>query len=176
LIKNGMADRPLDQLELLKSKDSNAFTQVVRAHQQAIYRLAYRLTGNVEDAMDLTQEVFLRAYRSLPGFRGESDIKTWLYRIAINTGSSWRKREKAIVQMDEALDVPAPGEDNELRMAVREAVESLPFKQRSVFVMHHYEGFKHEEIAGITGRSTGSVKANYFQAVAKLKRKLEGFL
>lgn len=171
-----MADRPLDQLELLKSKDSNAFTEVVRAHQQAIYRLAYRLTGNVEDAMDLTQEVFLRAYRSLPGFRGDSDIKTWLYRIAINTGSSWRRRDKPTVQIDEALEVPAPEEDSDLKIAVRDAVDSLPYKQRSVFVMHLYQGLKHEEIAGITDRSVGSVKANYFQAVAKLKRKLEGFL
>lgn len=171
-----MPDRPLDQLELLKSKDSNAFTEVVKAHQQAIYRLAYRLTGNVEDAMDLTQEVFLRAYRSLPKFRGDSDIKTWLYRIAINTGSTWRRRDKPTVQMDEALEVPAPAEDNELKLAVKQAVESLPYKQRSVFVMHHYEGLKHEEIAGITNRSVGSVKANYFQAVAKLKRKLAGFL
>ncbi len=160
----------------LNSKDSNAFTEVVRSHQQAIYRLAYRLTGNVEDAMDLTQEVFLKAYRSLAGFRGDSDIRTWLYRIAINTGSTWRRKEKNLVQIDEALEVPAPGEDNELGMAVKEAVESLPFKQRSVFVMHHYQGLKHEEIAKITERSVGSVKANYFQAVAKLKRKLEGYL
>lgn len=171
-----MADRPLDQLDLLKSKDSNAFTEVVRAHQQAIYRLAYRLTGNVEDAMDLTQEVFLRAYRSLEKFRGESDIKTWLYRIAINTGSSWRKKSKPIVQLDEAFEVQAPGEDNELRVAVKEAVEGLPYKQKAVFIMHHYQGLKHEEIAEITDRSVGSVKANYFQAVAKLKSKLEGFL
>lgn len=171
-----MADRPLDQLDLLKSKDSNAFTEVVRAHQQAIYRLAYRLTGNVEDAMDLTQEVFLRAYRSLEKFRGESDIKTWLYRIAINTGSSWRKKSKPTVQLDEAFEVQAPGEDNELRVAVKEAVEGLPYKQKAVFIMHHYQGLKHEEIAEITDRSVGSVKANYFQAVAKLKSKLEGFL
>lgn len=171
-----MADRSLDQLDLLKSKDSNAFTEVVRAHQQAIYRLAYRLTGNVEDAMDLTQEVFLRAYRSLEKFRGESDIKTWLYRIAINTGSSWRKKSKPTVQLDEAFEVQAPGEDNELRVAVKEAVEGLPYKQKAVFIMHHYQGLKHEEIAEITDRSVGSVKANYFQAVAKLKSKLEGFL
>lgn len=171
-----MADQPPETLELLKSKDSNAFTQVVRAHQQAIYRLAYRLTGNVEDAMDLTQEVFLRAYRALPGFRGQSDIKTWLYRIAINAGSSWRKREKPAVQLDEAFEVPAPAEDQELRVAVREAVDGLPTKQKAVFVMHHYEGLKHEEIADITDRSVGSVKANYFQAVAKLKKKLEGYL
>jgi len=126
--------------------------------------------------MDLTQEVFLKAYQALPGFRGDSDIKTWLYRIAINTGSSWRKREKPNVQLDEALEVPAPQDDLGLRMAVKEAVDALPFKQKAVFVMHHYQGLKHEEIAEITHRSVGSVKANYFQAVAKLKRKLEGFL
>ncbi len=171
-----MADRPLDQLELLKSKDSNAFTEVVRAHQQAIYRLAYRLTGNVEDAMDLTQEVFLRAYRALPGFRGDSDIRTWLYRIAINTGSSWRRRMKVTAPLDQAFEVPAPEENADLKIAVRDAVDSLPHKQKTVFVMHHYQGLKHEEIAGITDRSVGSVKANYFQAVAKLKRKLESFL
>jgi RNA polymerase sigma-70 factor (ECF subfamily) len=171
-----MADQPQDTLERLKSKDSNAFTEAVRANQQAIYRLAYRLTGNVEDAMDLTQEVFLRAFRALPGFRGDSDIRTWLYRIAINAGSSWRKREKVFAPLDQALEVPSPKEDPELRMAVRDAVEALPYKQKAVFVMHHYQGLKHEEIAGITDRTVGSVKANYFQAVAKLKRKLEGFL
>jgi len=171
-----MSDQPLHTLQLLKSRDSSAFAQVVRTHQQSIYRLAYRLTGNVEDAMDLTQEVFLKAYQALPGFRADSDIKTWLYRIAINTGSSWRKREKPNVQLDEALEVPAPQDDLGLRMAVKEAVDALPFKQKAVFVMHHYQGLKHEEIAEITHRSVGSVKANYFQAVAKLKRKLEGFL
>lgn len=166
----------MDLLQRLNLKDANTFTEAVRQHQHAIYRLAYRLTGNVEDAMDLTQEVFVKAYRALPSFRGDSDIKTWLYRIALNTGSSWRKRQRPTLPLDEALELPAPDSPPELSIAVNEAVQSLPYKQRTVFVLHHYQGLKHEEIAAMTKRSVGSVKANYFQAVAKLKGKLEKYL
>lgn len=152
--------------------------ELVAGRQKAIYRLAYRLTGNVEDAKDLTQEVFIRAYKGLQGFRGDSDIKTWLYRIAINLGSSWRRKENQVygVSLDEIPEPPAPeGGQSELAKAVKKAVEELPYKQRTVFVMHHYEGFKHEEIARITGRTEGSVKANYHQAVQKLKEALKEY-
>jgi RNA polymerase sigma-70 factor (ECF subfamily) len=151
---------------------------VVTDHQKAIYRLAYRLTGNVEDAKDLTQEVFLRAYKGLKTFRGDSEVKTWLYRIAINLGSSWRKKESKNYSVS-LEEIPEPqsseNEQSELAKAVKNAVEALPYKQRTVFVMHHYEGLKHEEIAGITGRSEGSVKANYHQAVQKLKEALKEY-
>jgi RNA polymerase sigma-70 factor, ECF subfamily len=152
--------------------------EVIEANSQAIYRLCYRLAGNVEDAKDLTQEVFIRAYRGLDDFKGQSEIKTWLYRIAINLGSSWRKKESiSSISLDEIPEPPAPeSQDSPAVRAVKKAVQELPYKQRMVFVMHQYEGFKHEEIAKITGRSEGSVKANYHQAVEKLKIKLKDLI
>ena len=152
--------------------------EVIASNSQAIYRLCYRLTGNVEDAKDLTQEVFIRAYKGLDGFRGQSEIKTWLYRIAINLGSSWRKKEVfSSISLDEIPEPSAPdGQDSDKVRAVKKAVSELPYKQKMVFVMHQYEGFKHEEIAKITGRTEGSVKANYHQAVEKLKISLKDLI
>jgi RNA polymerase sigma-70 factor, ECF subfamily len=172
-----MAD-PLQQtIERFQSGDQAAFNEIVRAYQRDIYNLAYRLTGNAEEAKDITQDAFLRAYKSLPGFRGDSSVKTWLFRIAINLGNDWRRKLfKAPVPFDQVAEPSAPERDNELARAVKRAVSALPYKQRTVFVMHHYQGFKHEEIAQITKRSVGSVKANYFQAAVKLREQLQGFL
>ncbi len=168
----------MNAIQEVKAGNTSSFNEIVRAHQQGIYRLCYRLTGNVEDAKDLTQEVFIKALKGIGGFKGESDIRTWLYRIAINTGSTWRKKN-----LNQPLSFEVTGEiadrktpDVLLQRKVSEAVDSLPYKQRSVFVMHHYEGYKHDEIARITDRSPGSVKANYFQAVQKLKEKLKDFV
>lgn len=167
----------MNAIQEVKAGKTSSFNEIIRAHQQGIYRLSYRLTGNVEDAKDLTQEVFIKALKGIQGFRGDSDIKTWLFRIAINTGSTWRRKNS-----NQPISFEQSGEiaDNKtrdvlLQKRVSAAVESLPFKQRSVFVMHHYEGYKHEEIANITDRSLGSVKANYFQAVQKLKEKLKDY-
>ena len=172
-----MSESLINAIQEVKAGNHSSFNEVIRAHQQGIYRLSYRLTGNVEDAKDLTQEVFIKALKGIGGFRGESDIKTWLYRIAINTGSTWRRKN-----LNQPLSFEVTGEvadsktrDVLLQRKVSEAVDSLPYKQRSVFVMHHYEGYKHDEIAKITNRSLGSVKANYFQAVQKLKEKLKVF-
>ncbi|MCU0607482.1 MAG: sigma-70 family RNA polymerase sigma factor [Candidatus Edwardsbacteria bacterium] len=172
-----MTEQLQHAVERFQAGDRSAFNEIVRAHQREIYNLSYRITGNAEEAKDLTQDAFLRAFKALPGFRGDSSVRTWLYRIAINLGSDWRRKLfKAPLQLDEAADPPAPERDAGLALAVKRAVASLPFKQRTVFVMHHYQGFKHEEIARITKRSVGSVKANYFQASAKLRKQLQGYL
>ncbi len=172
-----MTEQLQHAVERFQAGDRSAFNEIVRAHQREIYNLAYRLTGNAEEAKDLTQDAFLKAFKALPGFRGDSSVKTWLYRITINLGSDWRRKLfKAPLQLDEAADPPAPERDAGLALAVKRAVASLPYKQRTVFVMHHYQGFRHEEIARITNRSVGSVKANYFQASAKLRKQLQGYL
>ena len=175
-----MADQHQDAVQRFKAGQASAFNEIVRAHQQGIYRLAYRLTGTVEDAKDLTQEAFIRAYRGLPGFRGDSDIGTWLYRITINLGRTWRRRQgtppSSLDGAGELPDGPEGPEDRELRNAVKQAVFELPEKQRLAFTLHHYQGYQHQEVAKLTGRSVGSVKANYFQAVQKLRQKLESFL
>lgn len=167
---------PLDiAIQEVREGSTSSFNQVFHAHQQDIFRLCFRLTGSTEDAQDLTQEVFIRALKGIKTFRGDSDIKTWLYRIAINLGSTWRRQNLGqTVSMKETGDLEDTKQpDLMLQKRISQAVESLPFKQRAVFVMHHYEGYKHEEIARITDRSLGSVKANYFHAVQKLKDKLQ---
>ena len=173
-----MADQLQPAIERFKTGDRNAFNEIVRAHQRDIYNLAYRLTGNREEAKDLTQDVFLRAYRALHNFRGDSSIKTWLFRITINQGNSWRRKLfKRPLPLDDAEQVAFhQNDDPGLALAVKRAVAALPYKQRSVFVMHHYQGLKHEEIAQITDRTVGSVKANYFHAAEKLREQLKGYL
>jgi RNA polymerase sigma-70 factor, ECF subfamily len=173
-----MAEQLQPAIERFKAGDPAAFNEIVRAHQRDIYNLAYRLTGNSEEAKDLTQDAFLRAYRALHNFRGDSSIKTWLYRITINLANSWRRKLfRQPLQLNDAAEVEAhQNEDPGLSLAVRRAVGALPYKQRSIFVMHHYQGLKHEEIAQITDRTVGSVKANYFHAVEKLRQQLKGYL
>ena len=173
-----MAEQLQPAIERFKSGDPAAFNEIVRAHQRDIYNLAYRMTGNRDEAKDLTQDVFLRAYRALPGFRGDSSLRTWLYRITINQANSWRRKlfKRPLPLADAEQVAFHQNEDPGLALAVKRAVAALPHKQRSVFVMHHYQGLKHEEIALVTDRTVGSVKANYFHAVEKLREQLKGYL
>lgn len=158
---------------------SDAFAHIVGRHQRAIYQLCYRYVGRHEDANDLTQEVFLRAYRGLKTFRGRASLTTWLYRIGVNVCLN-RVTSKA-VRLDQAsplesLDVissiesPADAVLREERAErVRAAIAQLPPKQRATLVLRVYEELSHEEIAKVLGTSVGACKANLFHALNKLR-------
>jgi RNA polymerase sigma-70 factor (ECF subfamily) len=145
-----------------------------------VYRLCYRYVNNHEDAHDAAQEAFLRAYRAIGSFRGDSAFSTWLYRIAVNTCLNFRAaRKPAADELPDALADPRPGaqakvERDERSQRVREAVSRLPEKQRATVILKVYHDLTHEEVAGILGSTVGTVKANLFHALGNLRKTLGG--
>ena len=159
----------------------DAFGVIVDRHRRSVYQLCYRFVGNHEDASDLSQEVFLRAFRGLKGFKGQASLATWLYRIGVNTCLN---RVSANVPATEPLDArphQSVGDDpstslirDERRARVRAAIARLPRKQRATLILRAYQELSHREIAEILGSSVGAVKANFFHALGNLKKILEG--
>ena len=169
-------------IEACLGGDSSAFDALVVRHQKTIHRVCYRFTGNTEDAADLTQEVFVKAYRSLPKFRGTSAFSTWLYRIAVNACLSFKaSRKNRWEEWDEDHDLVAGGPsidevlDARLRArSVRGALDRLPEKQRLTVIMKVLEERTHAEVADLLGSSVGTVKANLFFAIRNLRKNLGG--
>jgi RNA polymerase sigma-70 factor (ECF subfamily) len=159
---------------------SEAFAVIVERHRRSVYQLCYRFVSNHEDASDLAQDVFVRAYRGLHGFRGTSSLATWLYRIGVNVCLN-RVSVKApqTESIDEQQHVDARAESAPERMLrgeraarVRAAIAQLPRKQRATLILRIYHEMSHQEIAGVLGSSVGAVKANFFHALGNLKKLL----
>jgi RNA polymerase sigma-70 factor (ECF subfamily) len=176
-----MAVSELDEQQLvdacLAGRDG-AFDLVVERHRRTVYQLCYRFMGNHEDAADLSQEVFLRAYRGLKNFRGGSSLATWLYRIGVNVCLNKVSVKKPITEdIDARQHVDAVHEsqvDRVLReeraVRVRAAIAQLPPKQRATLVLRMYQELSHEEIARVLDSSVGAVKANFFHAMGNLRK------
>jgi RNA polymerase sigma-70 factor (ECF subfamily) len=158
-----------------------AFDVIVERHQRHVYQLCYRFAGNHEDASDLAQDVFLRAYRGLHTFKGNSAFSTWLYRIGVNVclnrlGS--RAQKWTTLDAADRPDFRAERADarllrGERAAEVRAAIARLPKKQRAALVLRVYHDLPHDQIAEIVGTSVGAVKANFFHALANLKKLLK---
>jgi RNA polymerase sigma-70 factor (ECF subfamily) len=167
-------------IEACLSGDVSAFDALVVRHQKSIHRVCYRFTGNTEDAADLTQEVFIKAYRSLPKFRGTSAFSTWLYRIAVNACLSFkavRKNRTEEWNEDQEREAPGPGIEETLDArasvrGVRAALDTLPEKQRLTVIMKVLEERTHAEVAEMLGSTVGTVKANLFFAIRNLRKQL----
>jgi RNA polymerase sigma-70 factor (ECF subfamily) len=165
-----------EAVEACQRGEREAFDRLVERYQRDIYRLCYRYVNNHEDASDMAQEVFLKAYRAIDRFRGDSSFSTWLYRIAVNTCLNFRSGRKPMTQeLSDAL--PDHGasaserlEGEESAARVREAVSRLPEKQRATVILKIYHDLTHEEVAGILGSTVGTVKANLFHALGKLRK------
>jgi RNA polymerase sigma-70 factor (ECF subfamily) len=160
--------------------EREAFDRLVTRYQRDVYRLCYRYVNNHHDANDLAQEAFLRAYRALPRFRGDSAFSTWLYRIAVNACLNFRAARRP--ETEALSDTLADGarsaaerlaQEQDARR-VREAVSRLPEKQRATLILRTYHELRHDEIAAILGSSVGTVKANLFHALGNLRRLLAG--
>jgi RNA polymerase sigma-70 factor (ECF subfamily) len=165
-----------DAVEACRRGEREAFDRLVLRYQREVYRLCYRFVNNHEDANDLAQEVFLRAWRAIARFRGESSFSTWLYRIAVNACLNFRAlRRPSTQELPEGLPDPLPGaearllSDDEARR-VREAVARLPEKQRATLILKVYHERTHEEVAEILGSTVGTAKANLFHALGNLRR------
>jgi RNA polymerase sigma-70 factor (ECF subfamily) len=171
--------------------DRKAFEMIVRKHQQPLFNYIGRLVGEQEMALDFTQEVFLRAYASLPSYRPEFKFTTWLYRIASHfIIDHWRKRRPMMLSLDQPLNSgeegrcldaadPAPStaerlETAELRQRIEGGLKKLPPEQRELFVLRHVSGFSYEEIAEIKKQPVGTIKSKVFKAKETLRRLLGG--
>jgi RNA polymerase sigma-70 factor (ECF subfamily) len=167
-------------LAAARAGDTRAFDRLVERHQRSVYRLCYRMAQNADDAADLTQDVFVRAFRAIRSFRGDSAFATWLYRIALNTCRSYRSsRRPPHEELTEWSAVAKPQvmaqmERDERARVVRDAVARLPEKQRATLILKIYQEMTHEQIAATLGTSVGTAKANLFHALAGLRRMLAG--
>lgn len=159
---------------------AGAFDVIVDRHRRAVYQLCYRFVGNHEDASDLSQDVFLRAFRGLRNFKGQSSLGTWLYRIGVNVCLN---RLSAKVPVNEPIEKHQYMDDNaespsermlrgERALQVRAAITRLPRKQRAALILRMYHDMSHQEIADTLGSSVGAVKANVFHALQNLKKLL----
>jgi RNA polymerase sigma-70 factor, ECF subfamily len=157
----------------------DAFDLIVERHRRAVYQVCFRFVNNHEDANDMAQDVFVRAWRGLRNFKGQSALSTWLYRIAVNVCLN-RVSAKRIAS--EPIDEGEGFEDTRIEGAahamlreerattVRRAIRSLPPKQRATLIMRTYHDMSHQQIADILGSSVGAVKANFFHALSNLKK------
>jgi len=157
-----------------------AFDLVVERHRRPVYQICYRFMGNHEDASDLSQDVFLRAYRGLKAFKGNAALGTWLHRIAVNTCLN---RVALKTPKGEPLGETEPADTtsetptermlrDERAVRVRAAVAKLPAKQRAALILRTYQEQSHQEIADALGTSVGAAKANVFHALQNLKKLL----
>ena len=176
-----------------KEGDQTAFAELVKRYESKIYNLAYKMMGNREDAVDVLQEVFLDAYKSLSHFKKEAKFSTWLYRIATNVClMKLRKRKaKAVISLDEPLltkegeqprEIPdwstnpeAVVLNEELKQVMDEAIESLPPAYKSVFVLRDLEGLSNAETGKVLGESVAAVKSRLHRARLFLRERLSHY-
>jgi RNA polymerase sigma-70 factor (ECF subfamily) len=182
----------LDNVKFLVKRsqkgDTGAFEQLVTMYQDRIYALSYQLTGNYADAQDLAQNVFIRAYRALPGFRNEADFGTWLHRIAVNLSINEKRRKKPDVSLDNPVqtdegemprlvasngDSPEEAyEKKEFSNMVREALWELSEEHRAVLVLREMQGYSYDEIAQMLDCTLGTVKSRINRARQALKKQI----
>ncbi len=180
-------------IHLAQNGDDEAFTELVRIHDQRVLQFALSMLGNMQDAQDVYQESFLRAYLKITSFRFESEFSTWLNRIVMNMSLNRIRQRKvkrffSIEQKKEAeeyWDIPEKQEDQndpeqlllsrEFFANVTEQLSCLPPRQRSVFVMKHLHGYKISEIAETLQMAPGTIKNQLFRAVRKLRKSLKEF-
>ena len=161
--------------------DPRAERALYDAHVDRVYRLVYRMVGDLHRAQDYTQEAFVRAFRRLADFRGESALSTWICSIAVsvtlNGLRSLRRAREREVGLDEApaLGVRPSTAEPDLKTRMRQAIDGLPDGYRTVFVMHDVEGYTHQEIAETLGVQPGTSKAQLFRARARLREALADF-
>jgi RNA polymerase sigma-70 factor (ECF subfamily) len=169
--------------------DVDSFNQLVSRWERTIYALAYRTLGREEDARDVVQEAFLRAYRGLRGFKGEAKFSSWLYRITLNLCRDWIRRERRapVVQPPEGVDAvdladsqAAPAESveelvarREMSRAVSRAMAELPEEQRTAILLKEYHGLTFQEIADQLNCPLSTVKTRLYQGLSVLRRRLD---
>ena len=167
--------------------DAESFNQLVLRWERPIFALAYRTIGREEEARDVCQETFLRAYRALPRFRREAKFSSWIYRIALNLCRDWMRRERRAPMMQppedvDLMDIAVAAEPSEsiedlvarrdLTRLVEQAMAYLPEEQRTAIVLKEYQGLTFQEIADVVGCPLSTVKTRLYQGLTVLRREL----
>lgn len=173
-----VSDEDHAHIEQALSGDARAFEQLYRKHAGRVYALCLRMTGDPALAQELAQDAFVRAWEKLDTFRGHSQFGTWLHRLTVNVvltalRSRGRRQQREFATEDLAdLGVAAPASEPGVMEDLERAIASLPEGARKVFVLHDVEGYKHEDIAEMTGTATGTCKAQLHRARRLLREKL----
>lgn len=169
------------------SGDADSFNELILRWERPIYALAYRVIGRQEDARDVCQETFLRAFRALAGFRGQAKFSSWLYRIALNQCRDWARRERRspAEQVPEGVDLASLAAEREssesiedlvarrdLTRAVERAMARLSEEQRTAIILKEYHGLTFQEIADLVGCPLSTVKTRLYQGLTLLRREL----
>lgn len=174
-------DKDQDLIERLRNPASCrvAFGEVIKAYSEPLYHQIRRLVVSHDDTNDLLQNTFIKAWTNIENFRGDAKLSTWLYKIAINESLTFLEKErkrKGLSLDDEeshlANELAAPNEidGDETVLKLRQAIESLPDKQKLVFNMRYYDEMKYEQISEILGTSVGALKASYHLAQKKIEQ------
>ena len=184
----GMQRTDEELVALATAGDPESFNQLVVRWERSIFALAFRVLGREEDARDVCQETFLRAFRSIKGFKGQSKFSSWLYRIALNLCRDWMRRERrsaGLTSLDEAPEPaasageapPETAEDRavrrDLRRVMTRAMAVLSDDQRITIVLKEYHGLTFQEIADLQGCPLSTVKTRLYQGLGVLRRQLQ---
>ncbi len=178
-------EQEMQVIERIQNGDMDSYEVLVKEYEKNVYNLALRMTGNPEDAADMAQEAFIKAYNSLPGFRGDSKFSVWLYRIVSNVCLDFlrRRSRRPTVSLsvddddgeDVQLDIPDDSQSPEAllerkltRDAVRRGLELLPEQQRQILLLREIQGLSYEEISQALDIEEGTVKSRIFRARKKL--------
>jgi len=169
-------DQDAGLVERYLAGDVSAFDEIMIRYERQIYRVCYRFVGNRDDARDLAQDVFVKAFEHLSTFRRESSLKTWLYRIAMNHCINHvKKYSHEFVEVDEQTGSVPPSiqshlEAEEQRDQFRRLIKRLPPKQKAILELRINEQLSYDEIAKMSGRSVSTIKASVFFALEKLRK------
>lgn len=171
---------PAEETSLIKQLSQpalqrKAFELVVRHYGPPLYRQIRRMVYSHEDADDILQNTFIKAWANLDSFRGEARLGTWLYRIAVNEALNFLQRQKNTTTINDApaavvsrLQADAYFDGDEMELQLQAAIAGLPEKQRAVFLLKYYEDMKYEEMSRVMDTSVGALKASYHHAVKKI--------
>lgn len=185
--KNKLSDKAL--ISLIKNGDKEAFSILIKRYEKKVLNILYLQLGNTPDLEDLAQEVFIKVFKNVKNFRGESQFSTWLYRIAVNVSYDYKRKSKDIYSLDDPLKedeedtfekiIPNNDEDplsiiegEELRNKLRKLIKELPKEYQEVLILREYEGLSYEEISKILNCPIGTVESRLFRARKELKEKL----
>src|SRR3989454_4967179 len=179
----------------LQANEDAAYDELVRVYSTSIYHVAYRMLGDGADASDVVQDIFLKIFRNIRGFKGEAALKTWIFKIAfseiLNRLRWWKRRHRyATLSLDESPNGNTPGDGvadggptpeevlqaKEREDAIQQALRRLSHEHRSIIVLRDIEGFSYTEIADVLGISMGTVKSRLARARADLKKSLMRYL
>jgi RNA polymerase sigma-70 factor, ECF subfamily len=183
----------IEFIERLRAGEAEAFDELVNRYTANIYALLMRLTEDSEEARDLTQDTFLSALKAIKNFRGDADLKTWLYRIAVNESRNrfrwWKRRNRSLtISLDaensfgQTQDVTDSAENPEIatlrrerEAALRQALSELPTNFREVIVLRDIEGLSYEQVAAALETNVGTIKSRIARGREELRKKLSGF-